>query len=222
MGRKVFVSYKYADPYVSGNLLTCRNYVDTIREIISNVHIYKGEEDGNDLSQFKDSTIDTKLKEKIRDSSVTIVLISKGMVEFGKSQKDQWIPREIKYSLMTKTVNGVTSGANGLLAVVIPDENDSYGHYFTPVDCLHCDSVRHNTDWLFEIIRNNMFNRKQPFASSCYGPFHEEKIHQGENHSYMHQVRWDRFIKNPTYYIELAIALRDRIDDFNVQKRVLI
>ncbi len=220
MSRKAFVSYKYSDPQVYGGVgVTCRNYVDVIQNKLEDVHIYKGEEDGKDLSNFADSTIETKLKEKIRDSSVTIVLLSKGMVEV-KSEKDQWIPWEMKYSLLKTTVDGNTSLPNGLLAVVIPDSVGSYEHYFQYSGCGFCNSVTHNRDWLFEIMKNNMFNRKQPKTDSCLNPSHAARLHNGTDHSYMHQVRWDNFIKDPSTYIEIAIDHRDRDEEFDIQKRV--
>src|SRR4051812_48025724 len=123
MARKVFVSYKYADDQVQGPDLTCRDYVDAIAEVLDGIEIYKGEDDDNDLSHFKDETIRTHLKEKIRDSSITIVLISKGMKEAGISERDQWIPWEVKYSLLRNAYGERRSNSNGILAVILPDKD---------------------------------------------------------------------------------------------------
>lgn len=168
MARKVFVSYKYNDPFVYkiGNLGTCRDYVDIIMDLLEDVHIYKGEEDGNDLSQFKDDTIRTYLKDKIRDSSVTIVLISQGMKSY-EPEEDQWIPWEISYSLREKNFEGRTSAPNGLLGVIIPDQFGAYNHYFEYSNCSICNVRTHKTQNLFSILKNNMFNRKAPTTQSC-------------------------------------------------------
>ena len=114
MGRKIFVSYKYNDDnvkqlddnynYILPKKTTARGYVDKLEEIIGIDNIYKGENDGEDLSSLSDDSIWNSLKEKIFDSSVTIVLISPKMKEQLKSQKLQWIPQEISYSLKNHNI----------------------------------------------------------------------------------------------------------------------
>jgi hypothetical protein len=112
------------------------------------------------------------------------------------------------------------SRANGVLAVIIPDENGRYDYYFQPSGCPNCGVVTHRTDQLFEILRNNMFNKQAPLTQSCLSQVHNTTYHVGSDHSFIPQVKWHDFILNPDYYISLAINLRDRISEFNVQKVV--
>ena len=105
MGRKVFVSYKYADTLVKdlgvyeknewGQMVRVdtkvRHYVDKLQEKIGKDNINLGEKDGESLAEFSDTTIETVLKSKIRQCSITIVLVSKGM-KTNQPEKDQWIP----------------------------------------------------------------------------------------------------------------------------------
>ena len=77
-----------------------RDYVTKFEEVLDpSDNIYKGESEGEDLSLLSEGTIWEKLKNRIYDSSVTVIFISTGMKESWNSEKNQWIPWEISYSL---------------------------------------------------------------------------------------------------------------------------
>lgn len=231
MGRKIFVSYKYSDALVQdlnlyeivdflGSKLkrkittTARHYVDKLSEILEeDDHIYKGEDDDESMQSLEDSTIGSKLGDKIFDSSVTIVLISRGMKNPYLLENEQWIPWEISYSLKEQTREGQKSKTNGVIAVVLPDEMGSYEYYITRDDECNCRMLK--TLFLFEILRVNMFNVKNPNRSVCNGKW----IYQGD-YSYIDSVKWSDFIDNPTKYIDKAIELRDRKEEFELRKTV--
>ncbi len=227
MTRKIFVSYKYGDSSVlhiprqlDSGPTTVRHYVDWLHAHLDvNDHIIKGEDDGEDMSGFKDETIASNLRNKIYDSTVTIVLISKNMKEPNTPEDDQWIPWEIAYSLREKTREDRTSGSNGVLAVVIPDENGSYEYFVQPIGCVHCGSMRWKHDTLFQILGKNMFNRKQPKTIICPNGVCGT-LHTGDDHSYIHPVRWDAFIPNINNYIDHATNINQRINDYEVVKMV--
>ncbi len=103
MGHKIFVSYKYADTNVAalpGQVFaSARDYVTALEHKLDRTsQIYKGESDGEDLSYLTEEQIWAKLRDRIYDTSVTIVFISRGMKE-PKPEWWQWIPWEISYSL---------------------------------------------------------------------------------------------------------------------------
>lgn len=95
---------------------TVRSYVDRMESYFDQTtNIYKGESDNEDLSYFTENTIWEKLKDRIYDSSVTIVMISPNMKESYKSESSQWIPWEIAYSLRKTTRGDRTSHTNAVL-----------------------------------------------------------------------------------------------------------
>ncbi len=227
MGRKVFVSYKYSDSLVMdlniyedtfwGRIkvrTTARHYVDKLTDILEKVDdIYKGEDDDESMESLADSTISSKLGDKIFDSSVTIVLISKGMKNTFLPEKDQWIPWEISYSLKEQSRQEKKSKTNGIIAVVLPDEFGSYEYYITIDEACNCINL--NTPFLFNILSNNMFNIKEPQRRLC----NNQWVYMGDC-SYIPSVKWSDFKANPTNYIDKAIELRDRKEEFELRKNI--
>lgn len=228
MARKIFVSYKYADENVpdldmfeiSQTLLgtyrtprrtRVRDYVDKLQDLIGRENINIGEKDGESLADFANSTIETSLKDKIFHSSLTIVMISQGMVSPTEIQKDQWIPWEISYSLRTIQRENSTSRMNGVLGVVLPDRNGSYDWYYT--ENAACNCFTHHYNKVFDILGNNMFNLKQPTIRDCNGL----KVHEGE-FSFIKTVRWNSFMygNNSNAYIETAIQIRDNKEKYDI------
>lgn len=150
MGRKVFVSYKYEDnnvksmPNVTQPTWPC-DYVDYIKNhVLSCDDVYKGENSDEDISSWSEYAIWQHLKDKIYDSTITIVLISPNMKEPGRWQKSQWIPWEISFSIRETTRNSRTSHRNAILAVVLPDKTGSFDYY--------------DKNNLFPILKSNIEN----------------------------------------------------------------
>lgn len=225
MGYKVFVSYKYKDSGVKRlsdyDKGTARDYVDYLQDNkFSGDDLNKAENDEEDLSSFKDDTVRTKLKAKIWDSSITIVLISPNMVDILKNQNDQWIPWEVSYSLRTSTRTNSRSLPNAVLAVVLPDMNDSYDYFITKWAYQDDDgqerSVRTiHTGNTFEIIAHNMFNQKNPVTKNIQG----NTVYFGES-SYIATVKWNDFISDVDSYLENSISRRDHISDYKIKVNI--
>lgn len=222
MGKKIFVSYKFADAQVENLSLyensTVRDYVTKFEEKLdSSDNIYKGESDGEDLSNLSVETIWEKLKDRIYDSSVTVVFISPGMKENWKTDRDQWIPWEISYSLKevsrrNKNGDAVTSRSNAMVAVVLPDENGTYSYYLESKNCCNSGCTTHHTDKLFTILKKNKFNLKEANKKMCDTG---STIWYGE-YSYIEAVKWSSFISNYGTYIESACKRQDNIDDYEI------
>jgi hypothetical protein len=223
MGYKIFITYKYGDSDVlslnRNNQTTVRDYVSHLQDdILSEDHINKGEADGTDLSHLKDEQIASKLRDKIYDSSITLVMISKNM-KSSLPEDDQWIPWEISYSLKEHARDGITSRTNAMLAIVLPDKNGESNYFLTDDACQLCHCRWLNTNYLFSILRKNMFNLKELVPSKCTNHLQDNKPYLGDS-SYIHSVKWDDFIANPNQYLKKASDINDKIDDYNISKTI--
>lgn len=208
MAKKIFISYKHSDSSVyplssmwSLQQATARDYVDMIESHFKNTgdHIYKGERGNESLAEFKRDTIRSRLAEKIYDSTVTIVLISPNMKEWVSLEKDQWIPWEISYSLREKSRNGIPSKPNAILAVILPDINNSY-------------SYAQAQNFGFDILKRNQSNLKYDYPA-------EKLLHKCSS-SYILQPTWKEFTSNYNGWIEAALEIRQNIDKYEISKSV--
>ena len=200
-------------PKFVNRLTRVRDYVDDLQKKIGKDHINLGEKDGESLEEFKDSTIETTLKKKIFQSSVTIIMISKGMKDHGKSENDQWIPWEVSYSLREVAREDRTSRMNAVLGVVLPDENGNYNWYYESHP--ECNCTTHLTGQLFKILSRNMFNIKEKTFRDCNGM----RIHTTDESSFIKTVQWGTFMEgsNYNYYIEEAINIKDNEELYDIE-----
>lgn len=229
MGRKIFVSYKYKDEKVAklqefyyeevdGKMIyntrntRVRDYVDKLQEKIGRENMNLGEKDGESLEDFSDKQIETLLKQRIRQCSVTIVIISKGMKDSTLYENKQWIPWEVSYSLRVVPTEGNTKQMNAVLGVVLPDESGSYEWYYR--ENPNCNSVTNQTGQLFKILRDNMFNILEKEYRECNG----SKIHTKSEPSFIKTVKWDNIMSgnNYDYYINKAVEIKDDEASYDV------
>lgn len=227
IGKKIFISYKYADDDVFPlkaslaemvEFTTVRDYVDLLQRYFNQTDdVNKAERDGEDLSNYDEDTIWELLKDRIFDSSTTILLISPNMKEPRRRDSSQWIPWEISYLLRRVTMDERTSQSNAILAVVLPDRHGSYSYYLNESSYnYNCSCTRYNNNVTFDIVAKNMFNRKRVNASRCLNGV---VLHSGES-SYIKVVKWDVFAKDPQSYIDTAAQIMDNIDNYNISVEV--
>ena len=220
---KVFISYKYSDDDVLAlpgiENTTVRDYVDKVQALLKvlEIGINKGEGSDEDLSDFEEETIYEKLKDRIYDSSVTVVMISPNMKLPNRYDKSQWIPWEIQYSLREEMRDGVTSKTNAVLAVVLPDGNGSYDYAITQHACCEKGCRTIHTDRFFTILKENMFNLKKPNVRECGK---NRKLYHGE-FSYIPCVKWVDFKISIKDMLDRVVDLRDNhIDEYDIWKSV--
>ena len=221
MGNKIFISYKFADNAVLHQIIdgkwryTVRDYVDAIQDKLGEEHVNKGERNNENLSHLAEDTIASKIKDKIYDSSVTLVMMSPNMKEILTPEKDQWIPWEISYSLRLVTRDDRTSQRNAVIAVVIPDSLGSYDYAIKSNNCTsYCSCNTWQTNSFFPIIRSNMFNlkSKDDNKKDCNT---SHAVYTGEV-SYISLVRWKDFYNDPDKYIATALERRANVEDYDL------
>lgn len=230
MGRKIFISYKYKDTDVRQKLLInlyqhrqtrVRDYVDELQILLEKVgnNINKGEKDGEDMSVLEDTTIQSILGDKIYDSSITLVLISPNMKDPILPETEQWIPWEISYSLREQSRDGRTSKTNGVMAIVLPDANNSYDYLIQEHTCPYCNTRTLNTGRLFKVLSVNMFNRYYPTYSTCTHHSANSRPETGEC-SYIPCVKWDDFISNIEANLQRVERIKDNIAAYDIKKNL--
>ena len=210
MARNVFVSYKYEDENVQhlyGHFPTkVRHYVDEVEKLLAeDDQIYYGEHDGEDLSDWSENQIWEELKDRIFPTSCTIILISPNMKNSSKYDKSQWIPWEISYSIRETVRNDTKSHRNAILAVVLPDKNGRYDYALKTNHCCMFGCTSYVRDWMFTIIKNNMFNRKNPNTDKCKLA---TTVWHGE-YNYIPMVRWDYYVDHVSELIERAERIKE-------------
>ena len=228
MGRKIFISYKYKDTdvrqmphirYLHNRSTRVRDYVDQLQILIGEDNINKGEKDGEDMSVLEDATIQSILGDKIYDSSITLVLISPNMKDPTLPETEQWIPWEISYSLREQSREGRTSKTNAVMAIVLPDANNSYEYYIKEHTCPHCNTRTLYTGRLFKVLSVNMFNRFIHTYSTC--PYHlvNSRPETGEP-SYIPSVKWDDFIADIEGNLRRVERIKENITAYDVKKNL--
>lgn len=243
---KIFITYKYGDSniwqgldqkywaeetdVVTGQTIketeaTGRAYVNFLEEVIGKENILKGEKQDESLQGKSEDQIWEILKPRVHDSSITLVVISPGMKSSFEQETDQWMPNEIRYSLCEYDRGGKTSATNALLGIILPDRNGKYDYIYEKSNCDHCGHIRmlnkQSNPYLFNILRGNIFNRKSEEKSSCEGSFCNSIIYNGD-HSYLHLVTLDEFIKDGKYqdHINKALELKENQNLYNIEKTI--
>ena len=199
-------TYKFWDygvqPLGGKFLCTPRDYVDVLEQRLGKDNIYKGEHRDEDLSGKPDDFIWEHLKDKIYDSSVTIVLISPNMREKEKWDRSQWIPWEVRYSLCEYKRELRYSHTNGLIYVVLPDIFGNYDYAIEHKDCCQRGCEIFYSSPMFYIMERNLFNKKALNQLDCN---EGDEVYSSFD-SYALIVRWRDFMAND-YAMNIGIAM---------------
>lgn len=188
MPHKCFISFKKEDQYY-------RNKLDSLFD------------DGNVINKSLDRVIDSEngnyimqiiRDDYLKDSTVTIFLIGEHSSENEgfdwNGDKNYFIKKELQSSLY----NGIGNTRNGILGVVLPEMYDKiYGGKYT------CNSCGEDHNY----VRINDNTVIKEFSENYYLEPHKGCA-WSEDERYCVLVKWNDFINNPEYYINLAFDKR--------------
>lgn len=206
MATKVFISFRFSDGKEIKDELV--DLFDESTEVINR-------SEDVDRSQMSKDTIQEYLYEKLKDTSVTIVLLTPEAVSYRKNwigNYDDWLYDELRYSLEDRNNNRT----NGVVAVYTDDAKDmileSSSHY-----CAHCQKTKScRTLKSFDnLARKNMLNIKQSYKKNPCNDLYDDS-----HDSYISLVSLEEFKQDYTKYIDNAKDKRDRLHEFNIYKRM--
>lgn len=201
MARKVFISFRYKD----GNI-----YKEYLSKLFSDSDNIINCSESEDRSRMSEDTIKRYLYDKLKNTSVTIVLLTPEAVNHKKKFNgfgyvyDDWIYDEIKYSLDDRENNR----CNGLIAVYTPEAKNLV------IDTLsNGDTTTIKT--FDNLIRKNMFNVKKIYKNNP-----KEGTYNANLDHYCSLISWESFIKDFDMYIAIAEMKRDNKDHYDISKRM--
>lgn len=201
MAHKTFISYKYSE---------AQELRDKIIESLGkDATYYKGEtSDSPDLTDTSTENIKRVLKDKMYDTSVSIVIISPNMKE------SKWIDWEIEYCLKEIKRKDRTSLTNGIVGVIMKYKG-GYDWFISYGENIHeSTTLSYNNDYLYPIIYKNHFNSNPPVwhCNKC-------ETYDSNKGSYISYVKEEDFLSNPSYYIDNAYDKSDNTDKYNMTRK---
>lgn len=201
MAHKTFISYKYSEAK------TLRDKIVT--SLGDDAKYYQGEtSESPNMSDKTTDYIKDSLKDMIYSTSVTIVVLSPNM------KQSEWIDWEIEYSLKRIKRGDRSSGANGVLGVVMKYNGDYSWLRPTAKNFDGHTSIQTKNEFLYEIIYQNRFNQDPPkyTCNVC------KKI-DSLTGSYISLVNEEDFIKNPNKYIDNAYDKSKNISNYDLTRK---
>lgn len=168
-----------------------------------------------DRSGESEETIRKYLYDKLRETSVTIVILTPNAIRYKKDYQqniDDWMYDELRYSLEDRE-NNRTNGAIALYT----EPSKQYLIKTSRHTCDVCNIIKDTSTILSfdNLVRKNVMNIKEPYKlNKCKG------LYDRLEDSYISLVSFEDFIDNSDKYISNAVEKRDRKDNFDIRKRM--
>lgn len=215
MARNVFISFRYSDGH---------KYKDELAGLFDASKDTVDFSEDEDRSQMSEATIQNFLYGKLRQSSVTIMLLTPQAIDYHKKTWinpqtysfetvfDDWIYDEIRYSLEEREGNAT----NGLVAVYVPEAKPNL-----MTETIHyCDVCKKSTTVSNVTSHNNLVFRNMMDVKPEYKKHKCLGVYDGDFDSYCSLVAYDDFKKNFGDYIDKAYQKRNELYKYNLVKRL--
>jgi hypothetical protein len=201
MARETFISYKHSEAQDLRD--------EIIEKLGDDASYYSGETaDSPDMSGESIDKIKNDLKDKIFGTSVTIVVMSPNLKD------SNWIDWEIEYSLKEYKRQSTTSKTNGIIGVIMK-HNGSYDWLLSNSQSADGCSARYiDNSKLYDIINGNRYNLETEDKYSCPTCQSFDQL----SGSYIALIEEEKFLANPSYYIENAYDKSKVTENYGLKK----
>lgn len=200
--RKVFVSFRFSDGEKSK---------ENLIEFLEKEQLIIDKSEDVDRSNLSEEAIKEYLYEKLRDSSITIVILTPQAVNYKRNQFneiDDWLYDELRYSMYNRKGNPI----NGVIALYTPQAKNMIMTENTHI-CEVCNeqSVINSIKHFDNLIKDNMMNVKPKFKlNKC------EDIYDSDYDSYISLIPIEKFYDEPKKFIDYAIEKREKSEQYEI------
>ena len=206
MSTKVFISFRFSDG---------KELKDELIELLDSSTEVINRSENVDRSNMSDDTIQEYLYNKLKDTSVTIVILTPEAINYKKDLRgnyDDWLYDEVRYSLEDRANNRT----NGIIALYT-DDSESLLIKNSTHTCNQCNETRYcRTLQNFDnLVRKNMLNVKKIYKEDAC-----DNLYDDDKDSYISLVHIDQFKKDYVKYINSAKEKRNRKEEFDLRKRI--
>lgn len=205
MATNVFISFRASDG------MKYKEELDTLFSSDVSVRNYSEDEDRSDMSE---RTIQEYLYSKLKETTLTIVILTPNAVNYSKNrnQYDDWMYDELKYSLDDRIDNRTSA-----VLALYTDSSKDYLFTNNFHECSVCGekSTVHSMKDFDNLVRKNMMNIYPKYKKNkCLGIF------DSLDDSFISLVSFEDFKENYSRYIDGSLEKRERLDNFEIKKRM--
>ncbi|MDR0299035.1 MAG: TIR domain-containing protein [Streptococcaceae bacterium] len=196
MANKVFISFRFSD----GNA-----YKEKLEEEFNKLDYIINKSENENRSDMSDDTIKKYLYEKLADTSLTIVILTSEAMKYERvygGEIDDWLYDELRYSLDDRENNRTNA------VIALYTSLDLIGYKIGNDDTIHLG----NWD---NLVRKNICNVKDGYKMN-----EQPGIYNSVEDCYASLISFEEFLEEPKKYIDSALEKRDRLNQFDLTKRM--